>query len=402
MTTAMFADIVAGGRGLLTGLSEQPPDTLLALIGLHRTDPRPHKIDVGVGVYKDADGRTPVFAAVKAAERHLLADQQSKSYLGPEGDIGFFAKIARLALGDIGFDQRLSGFQTPGGTGALRLGAEVIARARAGGRVHVGMPTWANHAPLLQAAGLEIVPYRHFDVENQQLCFADVVAALGRAEPGDVILLHGCCHNPTGADFSIEQWHILAALMAERGLLPFVDIAYQGLGDGLDEDARGVRIVAAACPELLVAYSCDKNFGLYRERVGALFALSADPRAAAVTQSNLLALARANWSMPPDHGAAIVRIVLDSGELTQLWRAELDAMRARIVEIRTALAALDPVFAPLAGQKGMFSTLSLSPAQVVALREEHAIYMAESGRISVAGLTPAVLPAFAAAVRAVL
>jgi len=252
--------------------------------------------------------------------------------------------------------------------------------------------------PLMEAAGLRIVPFKHFDVATQTLCFEETLAAIKGAAPGDVILLHGCCHNPTGADYTADQWNTLAPLIAERSLLPFVDLAYQGLGNGLDTDAAGLRAVVAHNPQVLVAYSCDKNFGLYRERVGALFVVSDN---AAVIQSNLLALARANWSMPPDHGAAIVRTILDSAELTAGWRAELDAMRLRILGVREGVAARDPALASLTRQTGMFSMLPLSPDQIRTLREVHAVYMAGSGRINVAGLTPDAIPAFAAAVAAV-
>lgn len=382
-------------------LLPQPPDPLLALIGQYAADPRPNKIDLGVGVYKDADGRTPVFAAIKAAEQLLLDTQQTKSYVGPEGDIGYFQHLIPLLFGDLDAEGRLTGLQTTGGTGALRLGAEVIARARPDVRVHVGTPTWANHPPIFGAARLQLATHRHIDIVTQRLCFDEIMEALLKADPGDAVLLHACCHNPTGADFDTAQWQALAQLMAERGLLPFIDFAYQGLGEGLVEDAAGLRIVAARCPELLVAYSCDKNFGLYRERGGALFALCATAESAATVQSNLLSLARANWSMPPDHGAALVRIILESAELTSSWRAELEEMRQRIVAMRQGLAALDPALAPLASQKGMFSTLPLSPDQIRALREDHGVYMAGSGRINIAGFIPANLAPFVTALSAV-
>lgn len=392
--SALAAQIETGS--VLDGLTAQPADPLLALIGLFRDDPRTTKIDMGVGVYRDAAGKTPVMAAVKAAEGVLLKEQQTKSYLGPEGDVRFAELLTPIIFGEID-RARLCGVQTPGGTGALRLGAELLARGRAGARVLVGTPTWPNHVPLMEAAGLQIVPFKHFDVATQTLCFDETLAAINAATPGDVILLHGCCHNPTGADYTVDQWNTIAPLIAECGLLPFVDLAYQGLGNGLDADAAGLRAVVAHNAQALVAYSCDKNFGLYRERVGALFVVS---DTAAVIQSNLLALARANWSMPPDHGAAIVRTILDSPELTASWRAELDAMRLRILSVREGVAACDPAIG-LTKQTGMFSMLPLSPEQIRTLREVHAVYMAGSGRINVAGLTPDAIPAFAAAVAAV-
>ncbi|MBO9378682.1 aminotransferase class I/II-fold pyridoxal phosphate-dependent enzyme [Sphingomonas histidinilytica] len=392
---------VAPPRALLGRLELQPSDSLLALIGMYAADPRANKIDLGVGVYKDEAGHTPVFTAVKAAEAKLLAEQPTKAYVGPEGDIGFFEGLAPILFGEAAPRARLAGLQTPGGTGALRLGAELIARNNPDAMIHVGGPTWPNHAPIFAATRLSLRQHRHIDLVTQELCFDDVLSSLQAAVPGDAVLLHGCCHNPTGADFTIDQWEALGALMAKRGLLPFIDLAYQGLGASMDEDAAGVRIVARHCPELLVAYSCDKNFGLYRERVGALFVLAAEPEAAAVVQSNLLSLARANWSMPPDHGAAVVRLILESVELRAQWLAELDEVRTRIAAMRTGLAALDPALAFIGRQKGMFSTLPLSPDQVKAMREQHAIYMAGSGRINIAGLTPAKLAPLAAAFAAV-
>ncbi len=390
-----------GNPSLLSGLKMQPGDALLALIEMYRRDERDQKIDVGVGVYKNEAGETPVLAAVKEAEEHLLKHQTSKGYLGPEGDPVYFEALGRLVFADAALMPRLAGLQTPGGTGALRLGAEFIARANRDATIFLGEPTWPNHAPIFKAASLSLGSYRHMEIADQSLCFDEMLDALGRASPGDVVLLHGCCHNPTGVDFSRSQWRTLAQFMADRRLLPFIDFAYHGLGDGLERDAVGLRLVAQHCPEMLVAYSCDKNFGLYRERVGALFVLSRTREDAAVMQSNLLSLARANWSMPPDHGAAIVRIILSSDELTAQWQAELDAMRGRIVAMRQGLAALDPALGFIADQKGMFSTLALTPEKVRALREDHGVYMAGSGRINIAGLVPGNLENFAAALAAV-
>jgi aromatic-amino-acid transaminase len=287
-------------------LAEQPADALLALIGLFRDDPRQGKLDLGVGVYRDDSGATPIMAAVKEAERILLETRTTKSYLGPEGDLVYVDLLKPIAFGT-NPGPRLTGVQTPGGTGALRLGAELIAAAKPGARVLVGTPTWPNHAPIIKATGLTLVAHPFFDVATQCLDFAALTAAVGAAGPGDVVLLHGCCHNPAGADLDDGQWDELADLLAARGVTPFVDLAYQGLGRGLDADAYGTRRLIATLPEVIVAYSCDKNFGLYRDRVGALYVAARDEAAAAVVRSNLAALARVNWSMPPDHGAAIVR-----------------------------------------------------------------------------------------------
>ncbi len=383
-------------------LRPQPPDALLALIGLFRNDPRPAKIDLGVGTYRDDTGTTPVMAVIKSAERHLVDSQQTKSYLGPEGDLRFVDLLAPIAFGAAGgFAGRLVGAQTPGGGGALRLGAELIAAARPGAKVWLGVPTWPNHRPIFEAVGLSVAEYRYFDAATQALCFEDMMAALAQAEPGDVALLHGCCHNPTGVDLDREQWQAVASLMAERGLVPFVDLAYQGLGRGLDADADGVREVLATSEEALVAYSCDKNFGLYRERTGALFVLARDAAMAATVYGNMLAHARVNWSMPPDHGAAAVRCVLESPELTRAWQSELGGMCQRINAVRRAVAAASPSLAFMARQQGMFSQLRIAPAAVEALRRDHGIYMAGSGRINLAGLRAADADIFVAALAAV-
>lgn len=383
-------------------LQPQPADGLLTLIGLFRDDPRNSKIDLGVGTYRNAAGVTPVMEAVKAAERILLEGQQTKAYLGPEGDQRFVDLLRPIAFGAADArSERLVGVQTPGGGGALRLGGELIIAARPGAKVWLGTPTWPNHRPVLEAAGLTVAEYRYFDPATQSLCFDEMHAALSAADPGDVVLLHGCCHNPTGAELDLAQWDAVAGLLAERGLMPFIDLAYQGLGGGLDIDAYGTRRVLAAVEEALVAYSCDKNFGLYRERTGALFALAADADAAAVVYGNMLSLARVNWSMPPDHGAAAVRIVLDSPELSRSWRAELDGMCRRINAVREALAAADHRLSFLSRQRGMFSQLPIPPAAVAALRRDHGIYMAGSGRINLAGLQVADAGLFVDALKAV-
>jgi len=377
-----------GGQKVFGALAVQPADALLALIGAFRSDLRADKIDVGVGVYRDLEGRTPVLRAVKEAERRLVEGQPSKGYLGPEGDVGYFDALKPIIFGEFDFDERLSGLQTPGGTGALRLAAELIARARPGARIWVGNPTWPNHPPILKAAGLVVADYEHFDVVTQTLTIDRMLDALSDAAPGDVALLHGCCHNPTGADLGVDQWTAVATLLRDRGVLPLIDLAYQGLGTGLEEDALGTRIMLDIVGEGLVAHSCDKNFGLYRERIGALYALSESSEQSNIVQSNLLSLTRANWSMPPDHGAAIVRVILEDAALNADWRTELAEMRDRIQQIRDLLAQADPALAPLANQRGMFSALPLSVGDVARLREMHGIYMPSSGRINLAGLTP--------------
>ncbi|HEX4180584.1 MAG TPA: amino acid aminotransferase, partial [Caulobacteraceae bacterium] len=375
-------------HGLFAALEPQAPDALLSLIGLFRGDDRPNKVDLGVGVYRDLEGATPVFRAVKAAEGRLLTEQATKAYLGPEGDLGFLERLKPIIFGTA-TTGAVFGVQTPGGTGALRLGAELLAAARPGLRIFMGAPTWPNHPQIFDITGLRTTSYPYFDSQAHRVRFDAMMDALGTTEPGDALLLQACCNNPTGADLSMDQWRAVAELVARRGLTPLIDLAYQGLGAGLEEDAAGMRLVLEAAPDALLAYSCDKNFGLYRERVGGLFALSDSPARLELAASNIKALARANWSMPPDHGAAVVRLILDSEPLTQDWRAELEAMRRRIIDVRQALAAAAPALKSLVHQHGLFAQLPLSPAQVAAMRERHAVYMAGSGRINLAGLTPA-------------
>ena len=373
--------------GLFDALREQPADGLLGLITRFRDDPRENKIDLGVGTYRNEAGVTPVMAAVKAAEGRLLEEQRTKSYLGPEGDQRFVDLLAAVAFGaGSAHAGRLTGVQTPGGGGALRLGAELVAAAWPGTRVWLGKPSWPNHRPIMDAARLATAGYRHLDPATQLADFDGILAMLSGATAGDVVLLHGCCHNPTGAGLDPAQWDVLAELLARKGLVPFVDLAYQGLGEGLEADAYGMRRVLNSAEEALVAYSCDKNFGLYRERTGALFVLCRNAAQAEVVRSNLLTLARVNWSMPPDHGAAAVRIVLESEELSVAWRTELEAMCGRINAVRNALAAACPGLAALSRQRGMFSLLPIGPDRIEALRRDHGIYMAASGRVNLAGL----------------
>ncbi|WP_174292930.1 amino acid aminotransferase [Sphingomonas bacterium] len=388
---------------LFASLDRQPPDALLAVIGLHARDPRPTKIDVGVGVYRDENGNTPILRAIKAAEAHLLESQTSKSYLGPEGDQRFTDVLAPMALGAAhAANPRLTGIQTPGGTGALRLAAELIARSGRDRSVWLGSPTWPNHAPIFHAAGLVVRDHPFFDPACSGIDFDAMLDALAQAQPGDVVLLHGCCHNPTGTGFSPEQWQMLAASFAVRGLVPLIDLAYQGLGDGLEEDAAGMRAMVDAVPEALIAYSCDKNFALYRERVGALWVQASTAAAAVPVRETLLALARSLWSMPPDHGAAVVRLILEDAALAADWRAELAGMRTRINDVRAMLGAAHPALAPIVRQQGLFAMLPIDSFAVAALREDHGIYMPASGRINVAGLRTATVARFVAALASYL
>lgn len=393
-----MSEVIAPARSLFAGLKAQAPDPLLSLIALYKNDPRPQKLDLGVGVYRDAAGDTPVFGAIKAAEQILLQDQPTKAYLGPEGDFGFLEAITPVVFGPAAHE--LFAVQTPGGTGALRLAAELANAGTPGAKIWMGAPSWPIHAPIFRQAGLVVETFRYFDAATQRLCFDEMMAALAKVEAGDLVLLHGACHNPTGADLSLDQWAQVAALMSARGAVPLIDLAYQGLGAGLDEDAAGMRLVMEAADTAIVAYSCDKNFGLYRERTGALFVRARGHHE--VVRSNILQLARCAWSMPPDHGAAAVRVILESAELTAQWRAELDAMRMRLNNVRAALAEADPRLEPLRDQHGLFALLPLSPAQVEAMRSDHAVYMAGSGRINIAGLTDQTVQPFVQALSACL
>ena len=386
---------------MLDRLSPQAPDALLALIRLHAADPREHKIDLGVGVYRTEGGATPVFAAIKEAEQRLVDTQQSKSYLGPEGDMGFVTALMPYIFGaaDPAMDGRIQGMQTPGGTGAVRLALAMVAKAGVK-RVHMGVPSWPNHAQILADLGMELASFDHANPDGTANLGA-VLAAINGAGDNEAVLLHACCHNPTGIDYTAGHWAAIAEAFATSGTFPIIDSAYQGLGHGMEEDAAGMRAVLAAVPEAFVAYSCDKNFGQYRDRVGAFYVLAKEPGMLATAFSNANALARAAWSMPPDHGGAAVRIILHDADLTKLWLAELDTMRARMRQVRDALAAAGTVgrvdLTPLGTQNGLFSVLPINKEEVATLREEHGIYMAASGRINIAGLTSANLPQFIAA-----
>ena len=390
--------VTGGGAQLLEKLAAIESDSLLALIAMANADPRPDKIDVGVGVYRDGAGRTPILRAIKAAEQKLWESQDTKAYLGGAGDKRYTELLRPIVLGRHACDARIVGLHTPGGCGALSLGFKLIAAARADASVLVGTPTWPNHIPVTEAAGLAVDRYVFYDRDSHAIRFDEMLARLERAERGDVVLLHGCCHNPTGADLDDGQWDEVVRVVAKRGLLPFVDIAYQGLGRGLEEDARGLHQLLDACDEVIIAHSCDKNFGLYRDRVGSLWLKSGSEQKSAIAMDHVLQIAREMWSMPPDHGAAAVRIVLEDEALTAEWKAELQDMRDRIKRVRTTIAAADPRLAFIATQFGMFSMLPLSIAQVHALRDDHSIYLADSGRFNVLGMADAALDRFIAAI----
>lgn len=391
---------------MLEHLDRLASDPILGLMAAFRADTDSRKVDLGVGVYRDESGETPIMQAVREAERQVLERQTTKTYVGPAGNAGFNEAMGRLVLGE-GHTALSSGrvrvVQGPGGCGALRLGAELIRAAAPDAVAYVSTPTWANHVPLLSGCGLKLERYPYFDAATGGVDFDAMMSALDALPPRSVVLLHGSCHNPTGADLDESQWREVLSLIRRRALLPFIDIAYQGLGRGLAEDAFGPRLLCAELPEALVAVSCSKNFGLYRERVGALISLSQTGAAADAALSQLVRIARGLYSMPPDHGAAIVARILD-GELRGLWERELAAMRERILGLRAeaaqALAAACPHrdFSHIVRQKGMFSYLGIDRDAVGRLRDQHHVYMTDDSRINIAGLRHKNIPYFAEAV----
>ncbi|ROL62776.1 amino acid aminotransferase [Pseudomonas vranovensis] len=383
-----------------------PGDPILGLMEAYAKDSNPDKFDLGVGVFKDAQGLTPIPAAVKQAEQRLLEQQTSKSYVGGHGDAAFGRLISELVLGSdssLLSQQRAGATQTPGGTGALRLAAEFIEHCLPGRGIWLSDPTWPIHETIFAGAGLKVSHYPYVGTDNR-LNVAVMLAALEVAPKGDVVLLHACCHNPTGFDLSQDDWRAVLEVVRRRELLPLIDFAYQGFGDGLEEDAWAVRLFAAELPELLITSSCSKNFGLYRDRTGALLVCSHDADKLLDVRSQLALLARNLWSTPPDHGAAVVAQILGDADLKRLWVEEVEAMRQRIAELRVGLVealaphGLSERFAHIAEQRGMFSYTGLSPEQVKQLRERHSVYMVGTGRANIAGADAARLETLAAAI----
>lgn len=370
-----------------------PPDAILGLNEAFQKDSAPRKINLGVGVFKDQTGVTPILKCVKEAERRLVESERSKSYLAIDGDPGFGRHVARLLLGNTTEFDRVATLQTPGGTGALRIAAEFVHAMFPSASIWTSTPTWANHPNVFKAAGLPVKTYRYFDPATNALDFDAMMEDLQTVPSGDVVLLHACCHNPTGVDPTLEQWQQIGALLSARQLLPLVDFAYQGFAEGLDEDAEGLRSLLQHLDELLVCSSFSKNFGLYRERVGALTAVSQTPAHSEAVLSQLKAVVRANYSNPPAHGAAIVATILEDRELTEWWHQELAEMRDRIngnrelLVANLAAAGIDRDFSFIRRQRGMFSFSGLTAEQVQSLRREHSIYIVGSGRINVAGIT---------------
>ncbi len=387
---------------MLETLNPQAQDKILALIAAYRDDPRADKIDLGVGVYKDATGLTPVMRAVKAAEKKLWEVEVTKTYTGLAGEPAYNAAMVSMILGD-GYADRAASVATPGGTGAIRQALELIRLASPAAKVWLSNPTWPNHPSIIKYLGMKVAEYRYFDADTRGIDYDGLVADLAGVAAGDAVLLHGCCHNPTGANLSADQWAAVADLLQARGAIPFVDLAYQGFGDGLEEDAAATRMIAAAFPEVLIAASCSKNFGIYRERTGILIALTSADRKG-VVQGNLNFLNRQNYSFPPDHGARLVTMILEDAGLRADWQAELEEVRLNMLTLRQALAdALRRAtnsarFDFVATHRGMFSRLGLTEAQVETLRADHGIYMVSDSRINIAGLNARTVPILAAAI----
>ncbi len=379
---------------MFESLQRKPADAILKLIAEYGNDPRAEKADLGVGVYRNAAGDTPVFRAIKKAEQRLLDTQTSKSYLGSRGAADYCDAMQALVFGDAAANNdRVMTLQTPGGSGALRVAAGVILRANSDTTIWVSDPTWSNHIPLLGGAGVKLKTYPYYDADKNELRFEAMLEAFDRAPSGDVALLHGCCHNPTGMDLSNRQWDAIVDVVVDRGLVPFIDFAYQGFANSLDEDAYGVRNMFDRAPEMIVATSCSKNFGLYRERAGSLTFVSANADAAGIVSSQALNIVRTMYSLPPDHGGATVAMILNDSDLRSDWRVELNDMRNRMKEMRKLMvaglgkSAPDRDFSQIARANGMFCYLGVTPEQVARLKQDYGIYLVDSGRINVCGIT---------------
>ncbi|ETD82871.1 aromatic amino acid aminotransferase [Rhodobacter capsulatus YW1] len=388
---------------MFNSLKAQAPDKILALMGQFRADPRTDKIDLGVGVYKDAEGRTPVMRAIKSAEKQLWETETSKTYTALAGEPAFHAAMAEMVLGAGYPAERLSCLATVGGTGACRQAFELARLANPGCTVWVSDPTWPNHLSILAFMKQDTKLYRYFDSAARAVAFEAMMEDLAQIKAGDVVLLHGCCHNPTGANLTLEQWAAVADLLEAKGAVPMIDLAYQGFGDGLEEDAAGTRLIASRLPEVMIAASCSKNFGIYRERTGCLLVLS-DAASKDVTQGTLAYLNRQNYSFSPDHGARLVTMVLTDPTLRAEWMTELEEVRKGMLGLREQLAAElrqlsnSDRFDFVARHRGMFSRLGASPEQVEKMRVDNAIYMVGDSRLNIAGLNAKTVPILARAI----
>ena len=389
---------------MFDALSAQPADKILALMAQFRADPRETKVDLGVGVYKDATGNTPVMRAVKEAERRILADQDSKAYTGLAGDPAFSDAMIALVLDGAVARDHVAAVATPGGTGAIRQGLELIKLAAPDATVWISNPTWPNHPSIIKYLGMKMGEYRYFDNATRGVDFDGMLIDLKNIPAGDVVLLHGCCHNPTGANLTLEQWDQVIAVLKANGVTPFIDIAYQGFGDGLDEDGAATRKLASSFDNALIAASCSKNFGIYRERTGILMAVTRGGEEVGITQQNLAFLNRQNYSFPPDHGARVVTTILNDPELRADWEAELEETRNGMLALRQQLAdelrrlTNSDRFDFLAHHRGMFSRLGTTPDLVEKIREEHGIYMVGDSRMNIAGLNEKTVPILAKAI----
>lgn len=389
---------------MLENLTPQPRDKILMLIEMYKADPRTDKIDLGVGVYKDANGVTPVMRAIKAAEKQLWQTETTKAYTGLAGDPAYTTALRQVILGDAVDMARIAAAATPGGTGACRQAFEMTKMVNPDATVWLSNPTWPNHISILKHLGVTICEYCYFDDDTRGVDFGAMMADLAEVKAGDVVLLHGCCHNPTGANLNLTQWKEVADLLIAKGATPMIDIAYQGFGDGLEADAAGTRLIAGICPETLIAASCSKNFGIYRERTGALICIAPNTGATATVQGTLNHINRQNFSFPPDHGARLVSMILADDALRANWQTELEAMRQGMLALREQLSIeLRKVtgsdrFGFIARHRGMFSRLGATPAQVEAMRKKHAIYMVGDSRLNIAGLNPANVPILAHAI----
>jgi len=393
---------------LFESLQPMPADAILGLIVEHRNDPRPEKIDLGVGVYRDSSGQTPVPDTVKQAEKRLLATQSSKAYIGTAGDALFNASMQALTFDAAVADDRLITIQTPGGSGSLRVAAGIVLRAKENPTVWVSTPTWANHEPLLGGAGMRLKEYPYYDRHGHVIQIDAMLETLRAVPKGDLVLFHACCHNPSGLDPSVEQWRAITEILLERELVPFIDLAYQGFAKNLDDDAFSIRHMASKLPEMIVTSSCSKNFGLYRDRVGTLSVLAASAATVSTLASQLSHYVRTLYSMPPDHGAAIVSIILNDDDLRAQWIGEVGEMRNRIYDMRALLSdalkakAPDHDFSHLVRANGMFCFLGISAEQVGRLKKDYGIYMVDSSRINVAGITAENVDYLASSIAAVL
>ena len=389
---------------MLHNLKAQPADKILALMAAYREDPRDTKVDLGVGVYKDASGNTPVMRAVKEAEKRLQKEQTTKAYVGLAGDPAFSDAMIGLILGDTIPRDRIAAVATPGGTGAIRQALELIKMAAPEATIWLSDPTWPNHPSIIKYLGLKSKTYRYFDKETRGVDYVGMLTDLGAMLPGYIVLLHGCCHNPTGANLTLPQWDGVIKLMQEKTAMPFIDIAYQGFGDGLAEDAAATRKITAAFDTVLIAGSCSKNFGIYRERTGIFMAIGKDAADTPLVQQNLNFLNRQNYSFPPDHGARVVTTILNDPDLRADWEAELEETRNGMLGLRKMLAdALRRLtnsdrFDFLADHRGMFSQLGTTPELVEKLRADHGIYMVSDSRMNIAGLNAKTVPILAAAI----